>query len=48
MYFNKVWDLVEAPKKIKPTRCKWVYKRKRVVYGNVETYKVRLVVKGYY
>ena len=32
---------------IKSIGCKWVYKRKRGIYGNVETFKVRLVAKGY-
>ena len=29
MYFNKIWDLVEASERIKPIMCKWVYKRKK-------------------
>ena len=47
MYSNQVWDLVKAPNGIKPVGCKWVYKRKRRVDGKVETFKVRLVAKGY-
>ena len=47
VYSNQVWDLVEAPNGIKPVGCKWVYKRKRGIDGNVETFKARLVVKGY-
>ena len=47
MCFNEVWDLVETLEEIKPIGCKWVYKRKRRVDGKVETYKVRLVAKGY-
>ena len=47
MYFNKVWEFVEAPERIKPIGCKWVYKKKKGVYGKVETFKVRLVAKGY-
>ena len=47
MYSNQVWDLVKAPNGIKPVGCKWVYKRKRGIDGNVETFKVRLVAKGY-
>ena len=47
MYSNQVWDLVKAPNGIKPVDSKWVYKRKRGVDGKVETFKVRLVVKGY-
>ena len=47
MYSNQVWDLVKAPNGIKSIGCKWVYKRKRGVNGKVETFKVRLVAKGY-
>ena len=47
MYSNQIWDLVKAPNDIKPVGCKWVYKRKRVIDGNVETFKSRLVAKGY-
>ena len=47
MYSNQVWDLVKAPNDIKPVNCKWVYKRKRGIDGKVETFKARLVVKGY-
>ena len=47
MYSNQVWELLEAPNGIKPVGCKWVYKRKRGLDGNVETFKERLVAKGY-
>ena len=47
MHSNQVWELVEALEGMKPIGCKWVYKRKRRVYGKIETYKARLVVKGY-
>ena len=47
MYSNSVWSLVEAPKGVKPIRCKWIYKRKRRPDGKVETFKPRLVAKGY-
>ena len=47
MYSNQVWDLIKAPKGIKPVDCKWVYKRKREIDGKVEILKARLVVKGY-
>ena len=47
MHSNQVQELVEALEGIKPIRCKWVYKRKRGVDGKVETFKARLVVKGY-
>ena len=29
MYFNRIWDLVEASEGIKPIGCKWVYKREK-------------------
>ena len=44
---NQVWDLVEAPANIKPIGCKWIYKRKIGSDGKVETFKARLIVKGY-
>ena len=47
MYSNSVWSLVEASKGVKPRGCKWIYKRKRRPDGKVETFKARLVVKGY-
>ena len=47
MYCNRVWDLIEALEEIKPIRCKCVYKMKKWVDGKIETYKVRMVVKGY-
>ena len=47
MYSNQVWDLVKAPNGIKSIGCKWVYKRKRGVNGKVETFKAKLVAKGY-
>ena len=47
MYSNQVWDLVKVPNGIKPVGCKWVYKRKRGIDRKVETFKVRLVAKGY-
>ena len=47
MYYNHVRELVEPPEGIKPIEFKWVYKRKRGSDGKVETFKVRLVVKGF-
>ena len=47
MYSNQVWNLVEAPDGVKPIGCKWVYKRKRGIDRKVETFKARLVEKGY-
>ena len=47
VYSNQVWDLVNVPNSIKPVGCEWVYKRKRGIDRNVETFKVRLVAKRY-
>ena len=42
---NQVWTLVEPPEIIKPIGCKWVFKKKTDMDGNVQTYKGRLVAK---
>ena len=42
---NKTWDLVDAPKGVKPIRCLWVYKVKYNTDGSVNRYKARLVAK---
>jgi hypothetical protein len=47
MYSNKVWDLVDAPNGVKHIGYKWVYKRKRGIDGKVETFKAKLVAKGF-
>ena len=47
MYSNQVWTLIDAPDGVTPIRCKWVNKKKIGVDGQVETYKVRLMAKGF-
>ena len=47
MYSNNVWTLVDLPQGVRPIGCKWVYKKKKGVDGKVETYKAKLVEKGY-
>ena len=42
MYTNQVWNLVDPPEGIKPIGCKWVFKKKTDMKGNVITYKARL------
>ncbi|KAK8523055.1 hypothetical protein V6N12_073766 [Hibiscus sabdariffa] len=42
---NQVWTLVEPPEGVKPIGCKWVFKKKTDMDGNVHTYKGRLVLK---
>ncbi|KAK8534679.1 hypothetical protein V6N12_057323 [Hibiscus sabdariffa] len=44
---NQVWTLVEPPEGIKRIGCKWVFKKKTGMDGNVQTYKGRLVAKGF-
>ena len=39
--------MVDPPKGIVPIRCKWIFKRKIGADGNMETFKARLIVKGY-
>ena len=45
MYTNQIWILVDAPEGVTPIGCKWIFKKKIRTDGQVETYKVRLVVK---
>ena len=47
MYSNQVWDLMKPLEGIKPIGCKWIYKKKREVDGKVETFKARLIEKGF-
>ena len=48
MCINQVWTLIEPPKGIKPIGCKWSFKKKTNMEGNVITYKARLIAKGYH
>ena len=47
MYSNSVWELVDPPEYVRSIGCKWIYKKKRGIDGKVETFKTRLVAKGY-
>ena len=47
MKVNDVWILVDPPEGVKLIGCKWAFKRKRGADRKVETYKARLVTKGY-
>ena len=44
---NQVWSLVDLPPNAKTVGCKWLFKKKTDMDGNVHTYKARLVAKGY-
>ena len=37
MYTNQVWTLVDAPEGVKPIGCKWVFKKKTDMDGNVQS-----------
>ena len=47
MEINDVWTLVDPSEGIKSIGCKQIFKRKRGVDGNVETFKAHLVAKDY-
>ncbi|GJR13998.1 retrotransposon protein, putative, ty1-copia subclass [Tanacetum coccineum] len=47
MYDNQVWNLVDTTPGLKIVGCKWIFKKKTCMDGNVHTYKARLVAKGY-
>lgn len=47
MHSHKVWEFVEVLGEQNLIRHKWVYKMKMGVDRNVETYRVRLELKGY-
>ncbi|WVZ96608.1 hypothetical protein U9M48_042224 [Paspalum notatum var. saurae] len=44
---NQVWNLVETLDEVRPIECKWVFKKKIDIDGNVHIYKARLVAKGF-
>ena len=46
-YSNQMWILIDAPEGVTPIGCKWIYKKKIGAYGQVETYKARLVAKTF-
>jgi len=44
---NQTWTLTDLPTDCKPLGCKWVFKIKRDVLGNIGRYKARLVAQGF-
>ena len=42
---NQVWDLVDPPPGVTAIGCKWVFKKKTDVDGNVQIHKVPLSLK---
>jgi hypothetical protein len=47
LVINNIWSLVPLPKGRKPISCKWVFKIKHGVDGEVECYKAGLVARGF-
>jgi hypothetical protein len=35
---NQVWNLVDPPDGVKPIECKWIYKKKKDMDGNIHVY----------
>ena len=44
---NQVWNLIDPPDGVRTIECKWIYKKKKGMDGNVRIYKDRLVAKGF-
>ena len=44
---NQVWNLVDLPDGVQTIECKWIFKKKTNMDGNVIVHKARLVAKGY-
>ncbi len=44
---NNTWSLVALPKGRKPISCKWVFKIKHGVDGEVERYKAKIVARDF-
>ena len=44
---NQVWNLVDLPNGVKTIECKWIFKKKIDMDGNVYIHKARLVAKGF-
>ncbi|GJY95278.1 retrotransposon protein, putative, ty1-copia subclass [Tanacetum coccineum] len=44
---NLVWYLVDLPSNGQTIGCKWLFKKKTDIDGNVHTFKARLVAKGF-
>src|SRR3954469_15792040 len=47
IHANQVWTLVDPPSDRKAVECKWIFKKKTDVDGNVTVYKARLVAEGF-
>ena len=47
LLFNNTWIIVDLPPGSKAIGCKWVFRRKYNTDGSIQTFKIRLVAKGY-
>ena len=47
MHDNQVWNLVDPIDGVRPVECKWIFKKKLNMDGNVHILKARLVAKGF-
>ena len=44
---NQVWNLIDPPDGVKTLECKWIYKKKNDMDGNIHIHKAWLVAKGF-
>ena len=47
MHDNQVWNLVDPIEGVRPVECKWIFKKKIDMDGNVHIHKAQLVAKGF-
>ncbi len=47
LVINNTWSLVPLPKGKKPISCKWVFKIKHGVDGEIELYKAKFMAKSF-
>ena len=44
---NNIWVLVNLPTSSKPIDCKWIFRRKYNTNRSIQTFKAKLVAKGF-